>query len=712
MASGDELPQAGPTGSLSLSRSVEKALEEAANSGVLNLSNRKLREFPRAATNYDLSDLTQADLSKNRLSEIPCEICQYISLETLNLYHNSVRSIPRAITNLQALTYLNVSRSHLCVLPPYLCCLPLKVLIASNNKLTTLPEDIGCLSQLRELDVSCNDIHVLPSQIGNLESLRDLNVRRNQLASLPEELSELPLVRLDFSCNKISRIPVCYRHLRHLQYILMDNNPLQSPPAQICTKGKIHIFKYLNIEACKIVPDLTDLERSIQPQGSSSCLSDEFCPNRQHSGLDSGFNSVDSGTKRWSGNESTDEFTELSLRMVEISREQKLLRGSHSSGIPDTNGEQDLEQVDFIDSSVEEDSKSEMVSTSFTSNSPSISRQDNKLNQSSTEKTKLIDRVPPNGLSRELPPSKQDLHREGEERRRPETLQIWQEREKQLQTQALERRERGVSVSSISRIPALSDLNVKDPPSGVTAGNSVTGPSLQQSESQPGNSSSSSSAAANPTVGVSVSVPLTQREGSTVSRPNSFLFRSSTRSNIRASSVVSPMSPQSPSFPESDPNAAVRQRLPEEGPDDSELVFQLRKSIESRLNQTLPDDLGEALNNGVTLCQLVNQIRPRSISVIHIPSPAVPKLSLAKRRRNVDSFLEACRKVGVPQPALCLPCDVLLGKLQTVGRTVAFLLDCVEPPASGSPHQLAAFSVFYICLMSLLYLLYSHLPSF
>ncbi|GCC44103.1 hypothetical protein chiPu_0028093 [Chiloscyllium punctatum] len=77
--------------------------------------------------------------------------------------------------------------------------------------------------------------------------------------------------------------------------------------------------------------------------------------------------------------------------------------------------------------------------------------------------------------------------------------------------------------------------------------------------------------------GVSVSVPLAQREGSTVSRPNSFLFRSSTRSNIRASSVVSPMSPQSPTFPEPDPNVVVRQRVPEEGPDDLELVFQLRK---------------------------------------------------------------------------------------------------------------------------------------
>lgn len=47
------------------------------------------------------------------------------------------------------------------------------------------------------------------------------------------ELAELPLIRLDFSCNKITTIPVCYRNLRHLQTITLDNNPLQSPPAQV-----------------------------------------------------------------------------------------------------------------------------------------------------------------------------------------------------------------------------------------------------------------------------------------------------------------------------------------------------------------------------------------------------------------------------------------------------------------------------------------------
>lgn len=101
--------------------------------------------------------------------------------------------------------------------------------------------------------------------------------------------------------------------------------------------------------------------------------------------------------------------------------------------------------------------------------------------------------------------------------------------------------------------------------------------------------------------------------------------------------------------------------------------------LESRLQQPLPEDLAEALANGVILCQLANQLRPRSVPFIHVPSPAVvsgspngqrgegmglwlclskflsllfrlqPKLSALKSRKNVESFLEACRKMGVPE---------------------------------------------------------------
>lgn len=65
MAAGDgaQLPA-----TVAASRSVDKGLEEAAASGALNLSNRKLKEFPRSARNYDLSDITHAGQSAFSLS--------------------------------------------------------------------------------------------------------------------------------------------------------------------------------------------------------------------------------------------------------------------------------------------------------------------------------------------------------------------------------------------------------------------------------------------------------------------------------------------------------------------------------------------------------------------------------------------------------------------------------------------------------------------
>uniref|UniRef100_A0A3B3SWN9 Leucine rich repeats and calponin homology domain containing 3 n=1 Tax=Paramormyrops kingsleyae TaxID=1676925 RepID=A0A3B3SWN9_9TELE len=258
----------GAAGVTSWNRSLDRALEEAAANGYLNLSGRKLKEFPKSASNHDLTDTTRADLSRNRLPELPVEMCMLVSLESLNLYQNCLRSLPESLVNLQALTHLNISRNQLSTLPGPICSLPLKVLIACNNKLLSLPEELGQLRQLTELDVSCNEIQVLPPQIGQLETLRDLNIRRNHLVRLPPELAELPLVRLDLSCNKVTTIPVCYRNLRHLQSIVLDNNPLQSPPAQICIKGKIHIFKYLNMEACKTAPELPEYERRTLPFGS------------------------------------------------------------------------------------------------------------------------------------------------------------------------------------------------------------------------------------------------------------------------------------------------------------------------------------------------------------------------------------------------------------------------------------------------------------
>uniref|UniRef100_A0A674MQ26 Leucine-rich repeats and calponin homology (CH) domain containing 3 n=1 Tax=Takifugu rubripes TaxID=31033 RepID=A0A674MQ26_TAKRU len=530
-------------------RSLDRALDEATATGCLNLSGRKLKEFPRSAANHDLTDTTRADLSRNRLSELPLEVCLFVSLESLNLYQNCLRSLPDSLVNLQALTYLNLSRNQLSALPAIICSLPLKGLIACNNKLVSLPEELGQLRHLTELDVSCNEIQSLPPQVGQLEALRDLNVRRNHLLKLPAELAELPLVRLDFSCNKVTSIPACYRQLTQLQSIVLDNNPLQSPPAQICIKGKIHIFKYLNLEASKTTPELSDYDK--RPLNFSTC-GDELCPGRLYGTLDSGFNSVDSGDKRWSGNEPSEELSELSLRVAEISRDQRprggaalLANGTHV----------ELEQIDFIDSCVEEEEEEGRSRARGGGDGTSLSSQFMAYIE------RRITREVPAPPLRLVSPSSGGL----EKMRREAHLAALRYDEERQKTRYLQR-----------------DTKVPGPPT--------------------------------PLLIVSLRVCLCVQ------------------------------------------------------------------NIEARLKVSLPTDLGAALTDGVVLCHLANHVRPRSVPSIHVPSPAVPKLTMAKCRRNVENFLEACRRIGVPQSHLCLPLHILEERgLPQVAATVSALLDLAPP---------------------------------
>ncbi|XP_061862108.1 DISP complex protein LRCH3 isoform X13 [Colius striatus] len=756
-------PPPGPSGPGSWSRSLDRALEEAAASGTLSLSGRKLRDYPRAsAANHDLSDTTQADLSRNKLSELPAEACSFVSLESLNLYQNCIRYIPEAVLNLQSLTFLNISRNQLSTLPVHLCSLPLKVLIASNNKLVSIPEEIGQLRQLTELDVSCNEIQTIPPQIGNLESLRDLNVRRNNLVRLPEELAELPLIRLDFSCNKITTIPVCYRNLRHLQTIMLENNPLQSPPAQICIKGKIHIFKYLNIEACKIAPDLPDYDR--RPMGFGSCH-EELYSGRPYGALDSGFNSVDSGDKRWSGNEPTDEFSDLPLRVAEITKEQRLRRESQyqenrgSTVITNGGVEHDLDQIDYIDSCATEEEEEEvrqpkcMDSDSLSSQFMAYIDQRRISNEVSpvkpvrefqrTEDTRryLHQNRPPadspyflslSSHHSQVPNPDAELHRRHIERTRREAqLAARQYEEERIRTKQIQREavldfvKQKAALSPQKQSPLDSECPFPSRRSQHTDDSallvSLSGLNQESCATTQPNGSTFSPVKSDDRSTISPGSPTTQTvhlsppyPGHAAppsyripsQRPESFLFRAAVRDEANKAVTSSSTRALSPANDSTDPRARQNSKQREE---ELELIEQLRKNIESRLKVSLPSDLGAALTDGVVLCHLANHVRPRSVPSIHVPSPAVPKLTMAKCRRNVENFLEACRRIGVPQDNLCSPSDILQLNL-SVKRTVETLLslgtDSEESSLVSLSIQLWGFVVFYCTLMLTLCMFY------
>ncbi|XP_063808879.1 leucine-rich repeat and calponin homology domain-containing protein 1 isoform X4 [Pseudophryne corroboree] len=666
--------------SLPVNRGLERALEEAANSGILNLSARKLKEFPRTPGSHDLSDTVQADFSKNRLTEVPVEVCHFVSLEALNLYHNCIKMIPETLAHLQMLTYLNISRNQLSSLPACICGLPLKVLIASNNKLGFLPEEIGQLQQLMELDISCNEITSLPQQIGLLKSLRELNVRRNYLKVLPQEIVDLPLVKLDFSCNKVLILPLCFRKMVQLQVLVLENNPLQSPPAQICIKGKIHIFKYLSIQACQLEKTgdafyLHSIERPILHQHVEEESIEDIFPIKKDS--DSGVGS-DSGEKRLSAIEPCDEESASpSVPMSDILEEENFAK-------------EDLDQQ--FNNLMKLDCRQDYVMSAAGGSEKSVCQYKTDADANHTEfmsysQEKSAEFDEPLQIQEDSPWS---IHNSKKHSENPDisTGMIDQLREAvdMLQDPTRLSMEIEDSTEQYSLQTTLSDLNkstvngrVELQMSPILQNDTLTETEAcynsqeEAEDSTPAMSPVHSTAAfgLKPRCDPSLTLPpisfnkLTQAQNM-----DSYNLDMSSEGDIDNVFIRPQRNLESV-----DPQFTIRRKM-EQMREEKELTDNLRENIEMRLKICLPADLGSALMDGVVLCHLVNQIRPRSVGSIHVPSPAVPRLSMAKCRRNVENFLDACRKMGVSEEKLCLPHHILEEKgLVKVSITVQALVD-------------------------------------
>ncbi|NXM96199.1 LRCH1 protein, partial [Sylvia borin] len=651
-----------------------------------------------------------SDLSKNRLTEVPTELCHFVSLETLNLYHNCIKVIPDAIINLQMLTYLNLSRNQLSSLPACLCGLPLKVLIASNNKLGSLPEEIGQLKQLMELDVSCNEITALPQQIGQLKSLKELNVRRNYLEVLPQELVQLPLVKFDFSCNKVLVIPICFRKMMQLQVLLLENNPLQSPPAQICTKGKVHIFKYLTVQACQIKTADSLYLNAIEPQHLPQPVEES------KKDSDSGVGS-DNGDKRLSTTEPSDEDTiSFNVPMSDIVEEDHIIKdesGHHANSrkVEFHQGPSHMFVNDKSGETGDQFDESDTLTTEFMSYiKASLAAECDELLRIEEDTQWQADEII--NLSEE------------------QTIDIAMIEQLREAVDLLQDSNRlSVAISESSAV----NLYPTEPATVLEFQESTVNGQIQMDMSSLGqndlivwnrsgqsshNESKDKSPTMSPTTNTTIPFGLKPR-----SADPSLSFPPISFNTLTQAQTWDSFSYSIPSEGDSDnvflrpqrnlesidPQFTIRRKM-EQMREERELVEQLRENIESRLKICLPEDLGSALMDGVVLCHLVNHVRPRSVGSIHVPSPAVPKLSMAKCRRNVENFLDACRKLGIPEADLCSPYDILQSDIRHIRKTVDTLLALGEkPPQSTSAFRswdLIGFCLFHILFIVLMYITY------
>ncbi|KAF8033656.1 hypothetical protein BT93_C0057 [Corymbia citriodora subsp. variegata] len=130
-----------------LPRTIEncRSLEE------LNANFNQLMRLPDTI-GFELLNLKKLSISSNKLVFLPHSISHLTSLRILDARLNCLRSLPADMENLIKLEVLNVSQNFQC--------------------LETLPYSIGLLLSLVELDVSYNKITALPDSMGCLQRSR------------------------------------------------------------------------------------------------------------------------------------------------------------------------------------------------------------------------------------------------------------------------------------------------------------------------------------------------------------------------------------------------------------------------------------------------------------------------------------------------------------------------------------------------------------
>ncbi len=147
----------------------------------------------------------------------------------------NVSTLPSEIGELTNLEKIYLDDGELASLPSAIGELTrLCELYLRRNKFTSLPSEIGRLTGLKKLDLNGNKLTSLPSEIGELTHLEMLNLSENKFILLPPEIGKLTdLKELDLSSDELTCIPEEIGELTNLEMLNLTRNKLTSLPSGI-----------------------------------------------------------------------------------------------------------------------------------------------------------------------------------------------------------------------------------------------------------------------------------------------------------------------------------------------------------------------------------------------------------------------------------------------------------------------------------------------
>ena len=176
-----------------------------------NLKNLKylrligFEELPEEIAQLD--SLETLVFMKCAFTEFPKVLCKLKNLKSLNIFSKSLEKLPDELGNLSSLTSFDMRGTQVQYLPDSIGNLSklTSIQLCANEDLKALPESIGNLTNLEKLDIRASDLKTLPSSIGSLSQLKSLGLYQNGIQSLPDSITNLKaLEQVDVKGNPIS----------------------------------------------------------------------------------------------------------------------------------------------------------------------------------------------------------------------------------------------------------------------------------------------------------------------------------------------------------------------------------------------------------------------------------------------------------------------------------------------------------------------------
>ncbi|MUJ24043.1 leucine-rich repeat-containing protein kinase family protein [Aliivibrio fischeri] len=174
----------------------------------------------------ELKGITRLQLSE-QLTEFPKEILSLAdSLEILDLSNNRLTTLPNEINQLSKLKIFFASNNPFTVFPDVLAqCENLEMIGFKSCQIKQIPEN-AFPPKLRWLILTDNQLETVPDALGECNLMQKLALAGNKLTDLPDNLSQLHnLELLRISANQLTKCPDQLLDLPKLAWFAFAGNP-------------------------------------------------------------------------------------------------------------------------------------------------------------------------------------------------------------------------------------------------------------------------------------------------------------------------------------------------------------------------------------------------------------------------------------------------------------------------------------------------------